>query len=277
MFLTGPRVVQRGARRGRLDGGARRPRGPRAKRRLPARRTDGRARRSPRRAACSLCCRRGSARRRPSPFPRPPSRTRPDAAVPPEARRVYDVRDVIAGDRRRGRRAGALRSAGRRNMVTVLARIDGRPVGVIANQPRRLGGVIDCEAAEKASRFVDRCDRFGLPLVVLVDTPGFMPGLAPGARRGDPPRRRRCCAPSPPPRVPKLTVVLRKAYGGAVITMNSQGPRRRPRLRLARRRDRDHGRRPGRRDRPPARRSRPPASRRRSCATSSRTPTPPST
>ena len=70
-----------------------------------------------------------------------------------------------------------------RNMVTALARIDGRPVGIVANQPRYLGGVIDAAAAEKAALFVDCCDRFGLPLVVLVDTPGFMPGSAPGARR----------------------------------------------------------------------------------------------
>ena len=63
-----------------------------------------------------------------------------------------------------------------RNMVTSLARIDGRPVGVIANQPWRLGGVIDAAAAEKAALFVAACDRFRLPLVVLVDTPGFMPG-----------------------------------------------------------------------------------------------------
>ena len=61
-------------------------------------------------------------------------------------------------------------------IITALARIDGRPVGVIANQPRRLGGVIDAVAAEKAALFVSACNRFRLPLIVLVDTPGFMPG-----------------------------------------------------------------------------------------------------
>jgi acetyl-CoA carboxylase carboxyltransferase component len=107
-------------------------------------------------------------------------------------------------------------------MVTGLARIDGRPVGVIANQPRRLGGVIDAAAAEKGALFVADCDRFGLPLVVLVDTPGFMPGsrqeTAGVIRHGAALLRAFAAA-----RVPKLTVVVRKAYGGAAITMNSKG------------------------------------------------------
>ena len=106
-------------------------------------------------------------------------------------------------------------------MVTAFARIDGRPVGLIANQPRYLGGVIDAPAAEKAALFVNSCARFGLPLVVLVDTPGFMPGERQERggviRHGAALLRAFAAA-----RVPKLTVVLRKAYGGAVITMNSK-------------------------------------------------------
>ncbi len=81
--------------------------------------------------------------------------------------------------------------------------------------------MIDSEAAEKAALFVDSCDRFSIPLVVLVDTPGFMPGSAQERagviRRGASLLRAFAAA-----RVPKLTVVLRKAYGGAVITMNSK-------------------------------------------------------
>jgi acetyl-CoA carboxylase carboxyltransferase component len=106
-------------------------------------------------------------------------------------------------------------------MVTGLGRLDGRPVGVIANQPRYLGGVIDAEAAEKAALFVNSCDRFGLPLVVLVDTPGFMPGSRQehnGVIRHGAALLRAFAGAT----VPKLTVVLRKAYGGAVITMNSR-------------------------------------------------------
>ena len=100
----------------------------------------------------------------------------PGAGVPASPRSVYDVRTVIAGivD------AGSLLEVGprrARSLLTGLARCDGRPVGVIANQPRHLGGVLDAASAQKGARFVETCDAFGLPLIVLVDTPGFMPGL----------------------------------------------------------------------------------------------------
>ena len=156
-----------------------------------------------------------------------PEATAPEAAhgrtgapVPHEARRVYDVRDVISTVVDGGRMM-ELDARWARNMVTGLARIDGRPVGVIANQPRWLGGVIDTQAAEKGALFVDRCSRFGLPLVVLVDTPGFMPGTrqeGAGVIRYGAQLLRSFAAAA----VPKLTVILRKAYGGAVITMNSR-------------------------------------------------------
>jgi acetyl-CoA carboxylase carboxyltransferase component len=140
--------------------------------------------------------------------------------VPTEARRVYDVRAVIdslvdGGD------FLELSPGWARNMVTGFARIDGRAVGVIANQPWRIGGVIDAVAAEKGALFVADCDRFRLPLVVLVDTPGFMPGRRQeeaGVIRFGASLLRAFAAAT----VPRLTVVLRKAYGGAVITMNSK-------------------------------------------------------
>jgi acetyl-CoA carboxylase carboxyltransferase component len=145
----------------------------------------------------------------------------PAAPVPAEARRVYDVREVITAVVDGGEFL-ELSPDWARNMVTGFARIDGRSVGVIANQPRRLGGVIDAVAAEKGALFVADCDRFGIPLVVLVDTPGFMPGTRQEGtgviRRGAALLRSFAAA-----RVPKVTVVLRKAYGGAVITMNSKG------------------------------------------------------
>jgi methylmalonyl-CoA decarboxylase subunit alpha len=145
----------------------------------------------------------------------------PNGPVPEEARRVYDMRDVARRVVDRGRLI-ELSARWAPNILTGLARIDGRAVGVVANQPRRLGGVIDAEASEKASLFVDACDRFGLPLVVLVDTPGFMPGVqqerAGVIRHGASLLRAFAGA-----TVPKLTVVIRKAYGGAVITMNSKG------------------------------------------------------
>jgi acetyl-CoA carboxylase carboxyltransferase component len=150
----------------------------------------------------------------------PPSGSAPDASVPSEARKVYDVRDVARSIVDEGSIL-ELSPSWARNMVTALARLDGRPMGVLANQPRRLGGVIDAVAAEKAALFVDACDRFGLPLVVLVDTPGFMPGTRQEGggviRYGASLLRAFAAA-----RVPKVTVILRKAYGGAVITMNSR-------------------------------------------------------
>ena len=108
-----------------------------------------------------------------------------------------------------------------RNMVTALTRLNGHPVGVVANQPHHLGGVIDIAASEKAASFIRRCDAFGLPLVVLVDTPGFLPGTKQEGlgviRHGAGLLHAFSAA-----RVPKATVVLRKAYGGGFITMNSR-------------------------------------------------------
>ncbi|HEY8639347.1 MAG TPA: acyl-CoA carboxylase subunit beta [Solirubrobacterales bacterium] len=144
----------------------------------------------------------------------------PSPLVPSEARRVYDVRDVARGITD----ADSLLELGApwaKNMVTALARIEGQPVGIVANQPRQLGGVIDAAGSEKAALFVNSCNRFGLPLVVLVDTPGFMPGRrqeAAGVIRHGASLLRAFASAS----VLRLTVVLRKAYGGAVITMNSK-------------------------------------------------------
>jgi acetyl-CoA carboxylase carboxyltransferase component len=108
-----------------------------------------------------------------------------------------------------------------RNMVTGFARIEGESVGVIANQPKWLGGTIDAEASQKAARFVRTCNSFGLPLVVLVDTPGFMPGSkqesAGVIRHGA-----KLLHAFAEATVPKMSVVLRKAFGGAYITMNSR-------------------------------------------------------
>jgi acetyl-CoA carboxylase carboxyltransferase component len=144
----------------------------------------------------------------------------PGAVVPDEPRRRYDVRDLVG---RVVDEDSLLETEARwaRNMVTALGRVEGRPVGIVANQPGWLGGVIDAEASEKAAGFIDRCQRFGLPLLVFVDTPGFMPGSrqerAGVIRQGAGLLRAFSSA-----TVPKLTVVVRKAFGGAAITMNSR-------------------------------------------------------
>lgn len=149
-----------------------------------------------------------------------PPLTDPGSLVPHAARKTYDMRGVIrcVSD---GGEFLELQPRWGRNMVTGFCRIEGQPVGVVANQPRYLGGVIDSIASEKAARFVRTCNSFGLPLVVLVDTPGFMPGVSQESagviRHGASLLRAFAEA-----RVPRLTVVLRKAYGGAYITMNSK-------------------------------------------------------
>jgi acetyl-CoA carboxylase carboxyltransferase component len=153
-----------------------------------------------------------------------PPRSAPDADpaayVPLEARRVYDVRDVVrclVDD-------GALLEVAAgwaRNIVTAFARIDGRTVGVIANQPRFLGGVLDAASSQKGARFVHKCNQFGIPLLVLVDTPGYMPGTrqegAGVIRFGATLVHAFADA-----TVPRVTLILRKAFGGAFITMNSK-------------------------------------------------------
>jgi acetyl-CoA carboxylase carboxyltransferase component len=144
----------------------------------------------------------------------------PGHCVPHEARRVYDVRDVIRGICDNVRLL-EVSERWARNMVTAFARIEGEAVGIIANQPKHLGGTIDAEAAQKAARFVRTCNSFGLPLVVLVDTPGFLPGTkqeqAGVIRHGA-----KLLHAFAEATVPKVTVVLRKAFGGAYITMNSR-------------------------------------------------------
>lgn len=152
--------------------------------------------------------------------PVPPSISDPGLTVPDNPRRTYDVRKtvdaILDGD-------SVIETYARwgSGMYTGLGRLEGKPVAVVANQPRRFGGVIDAEAAEKAAVFVNDCDRFGLPLIVLVDTPGFMPGLRQekaGVIRHGASLLRAFAGAS----VPRLTVVMRKAFGGAAITMNSR-------------------------------------------------------
>ena len=149
-----------------------------------------------------------------------PDGSDPGLVVPENQRKVYDVREVAAGILD----SGTFLEISPRwapNMVTGIARLEGRPVGLIANQPKAIGGVIDAAASEKAALFVNDCNRFGLPLLVFVDTPGFMSGKvqeeAGVIRHGASLLRAFAGA-----TVPKVTLVLRKAFGGAAITMNSK-------------------------------------------------------
>jgi acetyl-CoA carboxylase carboxyltransferase component len=107
-------------------------------------------------------------------------------------------------------------------MVTGFARLDGEVVGVLCNQPAWLGGSIDNDGAEKAARFVHRCNDFRMPLMVFVDTPGFLPGKIQetGGLIGTGAKLVRAFSEAT---VPSVTVVLRKAFGGGYIAMNSRG------------------------------------------------------
>jgi acetyl-CoA carboxylase carboxyltransferase component len=149
-----------------------------------------------------------------------PLGTDPSTAVPRRARSFYDVRAVVESlvD---GGRFLEMSPRWARNLVIALARLEGHAIGVVANQSRHLGGVIDVDACQKGARFVGMCDAFGLPLLVLVDTPGFMPGTrqeAAGVIRFGADLVRAFAAAT----VPRVSVVLRKAFGGAFITMNSK-------------------------------------------------------
>jgi acetyl-CoA carboxylase carboxyltransferase component len=144
----------------------------------------------------------------------------PGAPVPSNGRQVYDMRMVVRALVDRGALL-EIQSRWARNMLIGFARVEGRSVGIVANQPRYLGGILDAEAAQKAARFIRTCNLFGIPLLVLVDTPGFLPGT--GQERGAVIRHgAKLVHAFAEATVPSVTVVLRKAFGGAYITMNSR-------------------------------------------------------
>ncbi|MBJ7329819.1 MAG: methylmalonyl-CoA carboxyltransferase [Solirubrobacteraceae bacterium] len=145
---------------------------------------------------------------------------RPDRAVPESGRKVYDVRHVIRDLVDEGEYL-EVHEGWARNVVVAFARVDGHAVGIVANQPKHIGGVLDANASQKAARFVQTCDRFGVPLVVLVDTPGFLPGT--NQERGGVIRHgAKLVHAFSAASVPTVTIVLRKAFGGALIAMNSK-------------------------------------------------------
>jgi acetyl-CoA carboxylase carboxyltransferase component len=152
----------------------------------------------------------------------PPDRLVPEAGdlLPDSPTGSYDVRDVIAALVDDGEHL-ELRAQWGANLVTMLALIDGRPVGIVANQPMTIAGTLDIPSSQKGARFVAFCDAFNLPLITLVDTPGFYPGkdlewrgmIRHGAQMAFAYARAT---------VPRICVTLRKSYGGAYIVMDSK-------------------------------------------------------
>ncbi|MET9324306.1 acyl-CoA carboxylase subunit beta [Streptomyces sp. NPDC003038] len=140
--------------------------------------------------------------------------------VPLNPQQAYDIRSVIEeiaddGD------YFEIQPAWATNMVCALARMDGHVTGFVANQPAALAGVLDIHASQKAARFVQFCDAFNIPLLTLVDVPGFLPGVDQEhggiIRHGAQLLYAYCNA-----TVPRISLVLRKAYGGAYIVMDSR-------------------------------------------------------
>ena len=142
------------------------------------------------------------------------------ALLPENPKRAYDIHPVVEAVLDEGSFV-ELHARWAPNMVTGFGRLTGRTVGVIANNPLRLGGCLDSPSAEKAARFVRMSDAFGIPLMVLVDVPGYLPGVGQEwdgiVRRGA--KLLHAFGESV---VPRVTLVLRKTYGGAYIAMNSR-------------------------------------------------------
>jgi len=144
--------------------------------------------------------------------------------LPDSPRRAYDVRPLVRAilDEENGESGFVeLQPRWAPNMVIGFGRLGGRTVGVIANNPLRKGGCLDSLSSDKTSRFVRMCDAFGVPLLVLVDVPGYLPGVGQEwegvVRRGA-----KLLHAFAEASVPRVTLVTRKSYGGAYIAMNSR-------------------------------------------------------
>ncbi len=141
--------------------------------------------------------------------------------LPESMKRAYDVHPLVENVLDDPSTTVELFPRWAPNITTTLGRLGGRTVGVIANNPMRLGGCLDSSSAEKAARFVRMCDAFGVPLVVVVDVPGYLPGVGQEwdgvVRRGA-----KLLHAFAEATVPRVTLVTRKAYGGAYIAMNSR-------------------------------------------------------
>ena len=143
-----------------------------------------------------------------------------DASVPEEPNKPYDMREVITKVVDDGEFLEIMQHwAG--NILIGYARLDGRSVGIVANQPAMLAGVLDINASVKAARFVRFCDAFNIPIVTFVDVPGFLPGTA-QEHAGIIRHGAKLIYAYAEATVPKLTVVVRKAYGGAYCVMSSK-------------------------------------------------------
>ena len=140
--------------------------------------------------------------------------------IPEEPNKPYDIRDIITRVVDNGEFLEIMQNFAA-NIVIGYARLDGRSIGIVANQPAVLAGVLDIDASVKAARFVRFCDAFNIPIVTLVDVPGFLPGTV-QEHGGIIRHGAKLIYAYAEATVPKLTVVVRKAYGGAYCVMSSK-------------------------------------------------------
>jgi propionyl-CoA carboxylase beta chain len=143
-----------------------------------------------------------------------------DSIVPDSPNKPYDMRDVVARIVDDGE-FFEVHEHFAKNLIVGFSRLNGRPVGIVGNQPAQLAGVLDINASEKGARFVRTCDAFNIPIITFTDVPGFLPGTSQEwggiIRHGA-----KLLYAFTEATVPKLTVVTRKAYGGAYDVMNSK-------------------------------------------------------
>ena len=141
-----------------------------------------------------------------------------DSLIPDSANQPYDIKKVVETIVDDFLEVQPLYA---QNIVVGFGRVEGRPVGVVANQPINLAGTLDIAASEKAARFVQMCDAFHIPLVTFLDVPGFLPGIGQEhngiIRHGAKLLYAYCTA-----TVPRIQVIVRKAYGGAYIVLDSR-------------------------------------------------------
>ncbi len=143
-----------------------------------------------------------------------------DRIIPQEPNRPYDMREIIGRLVDNGDFLEVMQNWAQ-NVFIGFARLDGRSIGIVANQPAYLAGVLDIDASAKAARFVRFCDAFNIPILTLVDVPGFLPGTA-QEHGGIIRHGAKLIYAYAEATVPKVTVITRKAYGGAYCVMSSK-------------------------------------------------------
>ena len=224
MFITGPDVIKTVTGEDGGDGGARRradPQHPQRQRPLPGHRRGRRAR--VRQGAALVPAeqqplRPAGVRDRPASTSSPTSPS--NTAIPDSANQPYDMHTIIERVVDDGEFL-EVQPLFAPNLIVGFGRVEGRPVGVVANQPMQFAGTLDIDASEKAARFVRTCDAFNVPVLTFVDVPGFLPGTDQEwngiIRRGA-----KLIYAYAEATVPKVTVITRKAYGGAYDVMGSK-------------------------------------------------------